>query len=843
MIATPKITPIPTPYIETILPGRNVIQGWVGEVVNNKIVPEKNAYIYIYVNGFLINPPEINSDGSYKNTKTLVLSDKNGDWSTGTFFFDIIPALEYGATITFKAKSLLKKISPASVPFAIGATPTPIELGVYDSVGRHRPPYEGESSIMGHISYWFKQLPDSKGYTGYPLFNCENKVYVYVDGVHEGTNNQTIGEVFKNEIRGTNATFPIYVNVKNQVLPIKVGTNQVNIPLFSLNSSDTPVLSGTQDGVNKVFTFNVDASNVGFRIFKNGIRIIEGTDYNYHIIKELKSNATTVEVTLFIPPYASDDIEVVFQYNITSMVLHEKPQGVIDGVNLIYKLDQSPFPGTLELYKNGLKLDFVSPINDYVLQGNILTLVEPLVEGDTLVADYQPLLQNAVPLVFNLELFGQIDSPAIKNPNASFLVTLPDSPGNIHVFKNGLKLQEGVNRDYTLNETGNVINFTSIGIPETGDILNASFYVAPITLAQLVSYLNNAEKVPEFASNCLVASILNVQTIQNYFIMAGVKNGVNRTFSLPLADVPVNLRLYKNGKRLTNISSSYLNGDYTVDLYNSEVTFIVPPSINDVIEGLFTYKLTDFLTEQKPVKVDSDLTGKRYSIDFVPKKESMSIYINGIRLNPLAVPSLYSIENNEIIFDTAPSDSDVIVVDYEISYGLNSLISNIIPSPLPNGSTLTFTYAPQLNGTAINVFRNGFLVDPTLMSITNNSITFKPRALDDIPQYGDSLIIEFNLGTLFTDNPKDQLKISSSYPIELVETSPISYIQNLLFGSSVVLWPGKDDDGEFKFWFNRQTGFWKWTWYDPYTFETKTFKKGQHITARAYNSAPINYHE
>jgi hypothetical protein len=62
-----------------------------------------------------------------------------------------------------------------------------------------------------------------------------------------------------------------------------------------------------------------------------------------------------------------------------------------------------------------------------------------------------------------------------------------------------------------------------------------------------------------------------------------------------------------------------------------------------------------------------------------------------------------------------------------------------------------------------------------------------------------------------------------------------------LFGTGVELYPGKDDDGEFRFFFNRRTVYWKWTWYDPNTGVTTPFTKGQRITARAKNDRPFIY--
>lgn len=831
-----RVSATPTPYIETILPGRTSIKGWVGTIDNNKVMPEPNAYIYVYINNFLINPPDTLPDGTYKNTDTAVVSDAEGNWSTNTFFFGTIPPFEYGAVITFRAKAPLKSISEASVPYAIGATPTPIDLGVYDSLGKKRRPYEGETSIMGRISYWFRQLPDAMGNTGYPQFNCDTHVYVYVDGVHQGSTEAVIGEVYRNEIRGLSATYPIFDNIRNHVLPIKIGETQINIPFYLLNPSDTPDLTGTQDGVNTEFAFTIEESNVGFRVFKNGLRLTYDRDYVSSVIQDPTNSRSIVTLSfLSNPPYPVDAITILVQYNISSIIYHETPYGVKDGINTVFTLAQPPFPGTLEIFKNGLKLDSLSG-NDYTVQNKTVTLTTPVEADDVFIADYQPLLQNAVPLVYSSQLIGEISPPNTLNPNTSFLIELPDNPGNVHVFKNGIKLRKGVNADYT-NVESNIIEFTLLGAPKTGDVLNASFYTAPVSLQQLVKYLNN---LPEFTTNCLQASINNILTIENSFIISDKKDGVNTHFFLPLVDVPVDVRLYKNGRRLVKISPTFPSGDYSLDYNSAEIIFVVPPLLTDTIMGLFTYRLTDFITEKKLQPTSDPL---KYALDFVPKIPSVSIYVNGIRLDPLATPPLYTIENNLVVFPSPPPENSVLVTDYEIAYGLNNLVSNVIPEGNIDGANPIFMYPPQLRGTAINVFKNGFLQVPGInYVITNNAIMFLSSYENSyIPQVNDVIVIEFNLGPLFTDNPKDQLKISSPYAIELVNYEETSYVQKLLFGDKSELWPGKGEDGDFMFWINRQTGYWKWTWYNPYTKETTPFTTGQHITARAYNSAKLVY--
>ena len=837
-------TATPIPYIETILPGRNKIKGWVGIIKDNKILPEKSAYIYVYINGFLINPPETLPNGGYKNIKTAILSKEDGSWETSTFFFDVFPSFEYGAVITFKAKAPLKDMSEPSIPYAIGATPTPIELGVYDSLGKKRNPYDGETSIMGRMSYWFRQEPDINGQKGYPQFNCDTKVYVYLDGIHEGSSKESgIGEIYKNEIRGTSAIFPIYGNINNQVLPLKVGSNQLNVPFSELSPFDQPVLEGLKNGSNKEYIFTLEDSNVGFRIFKNGQRLTEGKDYIHQVLHDTLESKSLVKIIFYVPPYEVDDIVLVLQHNITSVILHEHPIGPKDEVNQTFTLQQVPYSGSLEIFKNGLKLNPLSPSPDYSLHGNTITLTFPLSSQDIFIADYQPILPGSSQLIYSSEIMGSISEESSTNRNTNFIVSIPDKPGNIHIYKNGLKLKKGsipnedgsaeIYGDYYTNNIGNVITFTGLGIPSSKDVLNASFYSSPITLQQIVNYLNNT---PEFADNCLTASIRSTQTIKNYFIPAQPKNEINSIFSIPLTGVPVDVRLYKNGRRLTKITNDFPNGDYIVNYNNAEITFVIPPSATDKILGLFSYKLSDFIIEKK-LKPTND--PYKFELDFIPKQKSVSIYMNGIRLNPLSSPPLYTIENNLIIFSFIPPVNAVLLVDYEVAYGINDLIETIIPSGNIDGVNTTFSYPPQLNGTALNVFKNGFLQIPEEdYIVTNSAITFMA---EKTPNQNDSLFIETNKGTLFTDNPKNQLKISSPYPIELVTYQENSYIQNLLFGDNIELWPGKGEDGEFMFWFDRRTGYWKWTSYNPFTNKTTPFKKGQHITARAWNNSLIKY--
>jgi hypothetical protein len=808
-------TAVPTPWIEYITPGKNGAKGNIGYIDENGAYQvEVNAYIYIYVDGFLINPPELNPDGSYKNIKSTVLSDASGNWATGDHFFDSIPAFREGQVIAFRAKAPLKQLSQRSIPYVIGGTPTPYNLGVLGDYGILRKPYEGESSVIGQFSYWLSHDPLT---FNEPILDCNTRVFVYINGVHEGTSLPTIGEVFRNEIRGTNAVFPISDRISQEALQLLVGTEAVEVPLINITPSDLGVLVGDVDSLNTYFVFTAPENNVGVRLFKNGLRLHNGPDYHYSIDTETLLGF----VLLATPPVPSDKLVLVFQYSIEFFTLDELPAGVIDGVNDTFELISVPEQDSLELFHNKVLL---LPNVHYSLLGSKIEFLPGFIPAinDIIVADYQPSNTDIKPVSVSQLAQGPVDGN-----NRYFTFNKPNAIGNTHVYLNGLRLIEGINNDYL--RIDNTILFNSWKTPVAGSRIQIGFYGVPISLKQLVSFLNNTT---QFKENCLEASTYNVDSLINFFEFSGTKNGRNKQFSIPDMAQEVHVRTYVNGLRQKQ------NVDYTIDFNLNTITFANAPDPQDILLGFFSYQSSDQIIGETPLGVQNGVN-TTFNLVYLPKATTVEVYRNGVHLSSINDYD-YSIVGNTITFTSgAPEAEDIILVDYQLETAASTLVYNILPTGVIDGINKIFGFPVQQTGAAYQVYQNGQLLTPNVdYNINKNSIIFISR----IPQAGDLILLNINLSKLFTNNLSDQLRILSPYPLQLNPgNSSQSFINSKIFGETSYLYPGKDENDEFYFWINRKTGYWKWSWYYPLTDTLKTFKTGQSITARAINTTPITY--
>jgi hypothetical protein len=823
-------TVTPVPYIETIIPGKSGAQGRIGVYQGSTWIPEVGAYIYIYINGFLVNPPILNPDGTLKNTDTSVVSNKKGEWSTTTHFFSVLPEFEYGQTIVFRAKAPLKQMSDRSVPYAIGATPAPVNMGVIGDFGVIRNPYEGEYSIMGRVSYWFNHL------TGLPNFDCNNHIYVYVNGIHAGTYNNVLGEVFRNEIRGTDVAYPISVSLENRSLFLLVDDQPIEVHLKNLSPLDSTALLGKADGLNSVFWFLLPTEGVIPKIFRNGLRQAEGIDYTYSVDSPTKKG--TVIFASYSIPEQGDDLIAVFQYHISEFVIGEFPSGIIDGSNTDFYLTQKAKILSLEVYVNGLHL--VSPA-DYSFNANTkITLTNAPqpgiynnVLGDIILVDYQ-IISSADLLVVS-EIPTQ--SPDKTKTDEYTYKVLEASVGKPNVFKNGIRLKEGNFNDY-ISISPNIIKFTPWALPNPDvDTLIVTFYTCPIVLSKIIDYLNSTQ---EFANYCLTATTVGTEPIPDSESLVGLKNNENKRFSLPESDLQVNYKIFKNGLRQKEHIGIQSLGDYTIDYINKEFIFDIAPSPQDDLVVLLNYVTTNYVIGETPFGVKNG-TNRSFTLSMLPKEKTVSVYFNGIRLNPFNQTD-YKIQGKNIVFlSYIPIAQDILIVDYEPAYGQDTFTSSIL---IPANGSLNYSFKTLVTNTAMNVFVNGVLQQkPKDYNSTIGSITFVSTPTQQVPQTGDIIIIEFILTDLFKTNPRDQLKIVSPYKLDIkrYKNDERDFVQRVLFGDDVILYPGKDIDGEFYFWFNRKTGYWKWSWIDPESKEITSFVRGQRITARAWNSSNFTY--
>ncbi len=153
----------------------------------------------------------------------------------------------------------------------------------------------------------------------------------------------------------------------------------------------------------------------------------------------------------------------------TGFVDNEAPVGAVNGANTLYSLSEEPAPqSSLLLYRNGL---LQRQGLDYTVSGTQVTFLAASTPqtGDLLLASYRSAIELTTTFGFT---DAETPSGAIDGLNDTFaLAGAPAPVDSLLLHRNGLLQKRGV--DYTVS--GNTIVFTSVSVPQPGDILLASY--------------------------------------------------------------------------------------------------------------------------------------------------------------------------------------------------------------------------------------------------------------------------------------------------------------------------------------------------------------------------------
>ena len=154
----------------------------------------------------------------------------------------------------------------------------------------------------------------------------------------------------------------------------------------------------------------------------------------------------------------------------TGFVDAEIPSGTIDGSNAAFALASAPNPpASLQLSRNGL-------LNrqgvDYTLTNASITFLGPSIptSGDRISAYYRV----GVSLAGVTFIDAEVPTGTVNGTNLAFtLSATPNPAASLVVYRNGLRMQ--TNLDYSLS--GRIIIFPPSFVPQTGDLLMASYRV------------------------------------------------------------------------------------------------------------------------------------------------------------------------------------------------------------------------------------------------------------------------------------------------------------------------------------------------------------------------------
>jgi hypothetical protein len=128
------------------------------------------------------------------------------------------------------------------------------------------------------------------------------------------------------------------------------------------------------DGVNAAFTLPAAPVANGLSLYLNGIYQSPAIDYTL----------VGANITMLTAPSVSD-ILTYASVTATSYTVSTGYTGVIDGVNALFNLTQTPIANGVEVYLNGM---YMSPGTDYTLVGTALTFVAAPAIADILVIKY-----------------------------------------------------------------------------------------------------------------------------------------------------------------------------------------------------------------------------------------------------------------------------------------------------------------------------------------------------------------------------------------------------------------------------------------------------------------------
>lgn len=237
------------------------------------------------------------------------------------------------------------------------------------------------------------------GYTG-------SDTYFFVSGSTDGTNKSVFGgDVFvsgslvvsgtllnSNGVPYLTSSSPFPGLIAGSNIELTSGSNGAIIISSTIPTASSPAVStlswnfmdvpfGVVDEINTSFILSSPPQPTSsLMLFINGVLQLQGVDLDY----TLSSN----QITLARPALYGSKIVATYSYQQagSSIAWMERPTGDIDGMNLIYEIQNVPNPpSSLMFFLNGV---LQMQNNDYFLSGKVVTLFAAPVDGTNLAATY-----------------------------------------------------------------------------------------------------------------------------------------------------------------------------------------------------------------------------------------------------------------------------------------------------------------------------------------------------------------------------------------------------------------------------------------------------------------------
>lgn len=347
---------------------------------------------------------------------------------------------------------------------------------------------------------------------------------------------------------------------------------------------------------------------------------------------------------------------------------------------------------------------------------------------------------------------------------SSLTIHPPTEPCMIFVYKNGRRMIEGIDKDYLLWISG-------------------SFY----------SVIFNAGTGLEAGDVYTVDYLVISSDERAYYNSVVVSNTVASTFSV---NKGIGLQVFRDGLHLREFD------DYTIQTNSGSklVTLVEPLEMDDTLEldyfnppgSSAPHRIETTRNFEANVEVNSDgtialrSTIRVYLSGLTPLPQMVMIYKDGVRLS---FGTRYDY--------TKVVESNTTYVEYELS-------------PL---NPWSFTQAVDADGFSVYTVTDNIVVELLYSGVAASKVI---GALNSLPQF-----ILYKLHASVVDN---YLVVSSPYTLEFIDGDTSYYS---VFGQNPSFVPGKDEDGNFKFFVDFRNNRWR------YTFD-KPLKRLQAVTAATF---------
>jgi hypothetical protein len=186
---------------------------------------------------------------------------------------------------------------------------------------------------------------------------------------------------------------------------IKFCLQELGAPVVQINVDEEQIENQVDKALEMFKEYHIDGTGIFYKAFRvTGstiqLKSVSDTDFKYHETIVGSSSGTRARVEhydkdtktitfVILNRIDADEFEAAAQsdFDVNTLITGEVPSGLVNGTNTTFTLANTPKPGTLQVYLNGI-LQKAGDGEDYNILGDVITFTNAPDEGTTIQASY-----------------------------------------------------------------------------------------------------------------------------------------------------------------------------------------------------------------------------------------------------------------------------------------------------------------------------------------------------------------------------------------------------------------------------------------------------------------------